>query len=553
MSLGQGEGVRTAGGPAGDPAGDPDDVDVVVVGAGHNGLVAAGLLARAGLLVRVLERRSEVGGFAGLIEVRDGLRVPIAADDWGLLRADLLAELLPELGDSGREGEVDRDGDADQLFALAVDGRGGSPVALWRDVARTADELATRRASDGTGWRGLIAEVSGFGRELEERLRAAPAFEDLGRMLANADLVRALALPVADRVLAHLEDGVAAAALATLALAGSTHGPAAAGTGWLLQAQLAGSTAQRLRPLRRAGGHGEPLAIALAHAATRYGARIETGRSVEAVLTERAAGGPPRAIGVRLADGAEIRCRHVLSNLDPRSTLLGLVGPQRIEVSTLRELRAARYRGVRSRLLLVVEERGLEGAPAGWLGSGARLVVGADLGELDHAAGAAKYGRCSERPAIEVFEGASTDGTTALLVNAQWSPYRLRPETEPDGGWDGGARRAWQEAILARLEQALPALGEGLLARRLLTPVDWERELGASEGSDSHGEMALEQMFSMRGVPLAGGGPATGVEGLLLCGAGAHPGGALTGLPGWHAARAVLAERAGGAAAVARG
>jgi len=511
------------------------DAEVVIVGAGHNGLVAAGLLARAGLSVRVLERRDEVGGFAGLIELREGMRVPIAADDWGLLRTDLLAELLPELAasdePSGGEGE---------LFAVAVDGRGGAPLPLWRDVARTADELASRRSSDGPGWRALIAEVTAHGREVEELLRAEPSFGDLARTLAKPDLVRALALPVADRLLAHLQDGPACAGLATLALAGSPRGPTAAGTGWLLQAQLAGSTATRLRPLRRTTDAGEPFAAVLARAATFHGARIETGRGVEAVLTERAAGRPPRAVGVRLAGGEEVRCRWVLSNLDPRSTLLGLVGPQALEVSTLRELRGAKYRGIRSRLLLALEERGLAGAPEGWLGSGARLLVGADLREIDVAADAAKYGRCSERPSIEVFEGPVADGITALLVDAQWSPYALRAESGEDGGWQGRARRGWQEAILARLEQALPALGEGLLARRLLTPVDWQSELGASEGSEHHGETGLEQMFAMRGVPLAGGGPATGIEGLLLCGAGAHPGGSLTGLPGWHAARAVL-------------
>jgi phytoene dehydrogenase-like protein len=194
----------------------------------------------------------------------------------------------------------------------------------------------------------------------------------------------------------------------------------------------------------------------------------------------------------------------------------------------------------------VVEDRGLGGAPAGWLGSGARLLVGADLRELDRAADAAKYGRCSDTPALEVFEGpvSESGGLRALMVNAQWSPYALGRTHEERAlrGWDSAARRAWQDAILQRLEQALPMLGEGLLARRLLTPVDWEGELGASEGSEYHGDMGLEQMFALRGVPLAGGGPHTGVERLLLCGAGAHPGGSLTGLPGWHAARAVLAE-----------
>ncbi|HVS15518.1 MAG TPA: NAD(P)-binding protein [Thermoanaerobaculia bacterium] len=510
------------------------DLDVVVVGGGHNGLVAAALLASAGLAVRVVERRERLGGFAGTVEVRDGIRVPLAADDWGLLRADLVEELGLERHGLPAAGP--------ELFAVACDGAGSPGVPLWRDVERTAAELARAPGSAGTGWRALVAEIATHGEQLEELVRRPPVLADLGRTLRRPELVRALALPAAERIGRHLPDGPVAAGLAVLAVAGSPHGPRAAGSGWLLQAQLAGTTAERLRPLRRQPEGGPALADALGAAAEAAGATIARGLAVERVLTERAPGRSPRAIGVRLAGGEEIRSRWVLSNLDPRSTLLGLVGAQQLEVATIRELRQGLYRGVRSRLLLVVERRGLEGAPEGWLGSGARLWLAAGVAEVEGAADAAKYGRCSQRPALEVFEGPTQDGATAILVNAQWSPRALRDDAGAPASWDAGARRDWQNAILARLEGALPALGEGVLARRLLTPEDWERELGASEGSESHGEMGLEQMFALRGLPLAGGGPATGVDGLLLCGAGAHPGGSLTGLPGWHAARAVLAD-----------
>jgi phytoene dehydrogenase-like protein len=289
------------------------------------------------------------------------------------------------------------------------------------------------------------------------------------------------------------------------------------------------------------GGPGA-LADALAAAATAAGATIRTSAEVTAIGAR-----DERVTGVALADGEEVEARVVVSGLDPRSTLLGLVEPAILGPDLGWEVEHLRDRGVTAKVNL-----GLRALPAfrgfddeaGRSRLRGRLVVAPSIRYLDEAADAAKYGRASAAPWLEATIPSLVDPLLVaddreirhvMSVVAQSAPRDLR-----DGDWEG-ERDAFADRVVDVLEGVAPGFRDLIVAREVLTPLDLERELGTSGGHPMHLEPGLDQWFAWR--PLFGlAAYRMPLEGLYLCGSGAHPGGGITGLPGRNAARRVLAD-----------
>jgi phytoene dehydrogenase-like protein len=291
------------------------------------------------------------------------------------------------------------------------------------------------------------------------------------------------------------------------------------------------------RSVRFVKGGAGALSDALGRVAARYGAEICTGVGVQKILLEDGC-----AAGVLLEDGRQFATRRVLSSLDPRRTFFGLVGAPDLDVSFVRDVRALRQRASVARLHLTLS--GLPHFPAAAGGREAlsgHIVVAADLDTLERAYDDAKYGQFSRRPLLDLVIPTLLDpqrapaGAHLMTINMQYAPYSLA-----EGDWDS-QRDNLLQTVLDTLETVAPGLRQLVTAASVRTPLDLERDLGLTGGDIYHGQMGLDQLLFMR--PVAGYGRyATPISGLFLCGSGTHPGGGLTGAPGYNAARVILQE-----------
>jgi len=513
--------------------------DAIVIGAGHNGLVSAALLAKAGLRVVVLERRDDVGGAAATTHFPSGVRAPGVAHSAERFDPGLVARLgLERHGLEFIEPEV-----------TAFCPQGEHPaLTLWPDAVRTARELG----SDGPGYLELdrrVRSLSGFLATLfhatpldltRPGLQGAWTGAQLGRALRGLgedakELLRAMPMAVADFVSEHVKSSALRGAVAARAVRYTAAGPWSAGTSYQLLAESTAGGGAAGRTVFVRGGPGA-LAGALAAAARVAGAEIRTSTAVSAVLSYDGA-----VTGVALSSGEEIEAAAVLSGADPKHTLLDLVDP--VELGPTLRWRASNLRLSGSMCKLNVALSGtpmFSGAAESQLLQG-RIVIAPGIDYLERAFDSSKYGRISEAPFLEATIPSLSDDTLSagdghvMSVLFQYAPYRLR-----DGRWDE-QRDLVAKVALETLEQHAPGLSDLIEDVQVLTPEDLERDYGLTEGGALHGEPGLDQIFSWR--PLLGHARyRIGLDGLYLCGSGAHPGGGLTGLPGAGAAREVLKD-----------
>lgn len=538
----------SAGGAKGAEAKAGRAYDAIVIGAGHNGLVAAAYLAREGMHTLVVERRGEVGGAARTGDLAPGFRAPTLAHTIGRLRPSVFRDLRLE-----RHGLRLVSPTARAFLPLPE----GGGVTLWADPARTAEEFRGGRAADADGWReldrligrlarvlGELAEITppdpksiGFGDAMSG-LRLLRSYRGLGRK-DGAAFLRVLPMPVADFVAEHLENERLRAAVAFRGTLYSSLGPMAAGTTTNLLADSVGGGGAAGQTVYARGGPGA-LTHAVADAARAFGAEIRTATGVERIVTRDG-----RVEGVALDSGEEIGARAVVSAIDPKRALLDLVDP--VELGPHLRWRMSNYRSTGSvakvnlALGALPAFRGVADDAGGRERLAGRIVLVDSVEALERAADECRHGRLPASPPIEATiptlldPDLAPDGRHVLSVIVQSVPYHLA-----ESDWDA-CRDVLGDLVLRRLEEVAPGISSLVEARQIIAPPDLESEYGLSGGHPLHGEAALDQWLAWRPI-LELGRYRTPITGLYLASSGSHPGGGITGGPGANAAREIAGD-----------
>jgi phytoene dehydrogenase-like protein len=513
--------------------------DCIIIGAGHNGLVCANYLARSGRKVLVLEAADRVGGAAITRDFAPGFRVSACAH----LLHQMPQAMIKEL-DLARHG-LSFAATALPTHALALDGR---PLRL------DARAIGLRSGADGAAFGPFTERLGKFAAALLPALQMVPPrlangdwSDKLGlvklgwqiRSLGRTDmreLLRILGMNAYDLLEEQFESDLVKGALGFDAVLGSGFGPRSPGSVLTLLYRLAAQTASGREPLSQPQGGMGAVTDALAAAARAAGVEIRTGAAVARIAVEN-----DKTSGVVLADGAVIAAGTVISNADPRTTFLKLLGTEHLDTGFVRRIDHLRSRGLVAKLHLA-----LDGPPEftglDRVGLGGRLLVAPSLDYLERAFNPTKYGEMSEAPALEITVPTVNDpslapaGQHVLSALVQYAPYKFA------AGWDVGKPRLTDRAIEA-IEAYAPGLRRKIIAVETLTPLDIEAEFGMTGGHWHHGELAFDQFFMVRPVPGAAQ-YRTPVAGLFLCGAGSHPGGGVMGAAGRNAARQILKQAA---------
>ncbi len=513
---------------------------IVIVGGGHNGLVCAAYLARAGREVTVVEAAAQVGGAAVTREFAPGFR------------ASGCAHLLYQL-DRGIAGELKLESHGLRFarrslktVALALEGDhlvldAGKPVAGTLSEADRAG-LATYRARM-LKFAKVVARQHNrkpprLGGGRSDLMGAAMLGLDI-RMLGREDMrefLRIAGINVFDVLEEIFDSPLLKGALALDAVMGANLGPRSNNSVLSLLHRLSGEAEGNGGPAIPAGGMGA-VSEALAASARAAGATIRTGVPVKRITLEA-----DRVSGVELETGEKLSAGTVVSNADPATTLLRLVGARNLETGFVHRIRHFRHKGMAAKLHLALEALPTVARLSQDL-AGERLVIAPDLVYLEHAFDAAKYGQTSPEPALEITIPSLHDkslapaGKHVLSAVVLYAPYDERANGD-------GARRELLDRSLAVLDRHAPGLRRQVVASELLLPADIEREFRITGGHWHHGELALDQFMMLRPAPGAAQYQMP-IGGLFLCGAGCHPGGGVMGSAGRNAANAVLAtERA---------
>jgi phytoene dehydrogenase-like protein len=523
----------------------PDKRDVVIIGGGHNGLVTAFYLAKAGFKPLILERRPLVGGCAITEEFHPGFRCPRLSHSAGPIKSDIVADMgLVKHGVQMYSPDV-------QVLSLAPSGQ---QLVLYGDIVSSQQEIAKFSQNDAANYVEFAKSLERIGEVIELLLAMTPP--DLNdpasgnlwellkaghklRGLGEKDLYRLLRwgpMAVADLAAEWFETELLRGTIAAEGIFGTFLGPWSAGSAatYLLRAAADGNPAG---PASYVVGGTGALTAAMAAAVTEAGTEIRTSCEVAGIKVQDGV-----AIGVILASGEQIEARAMISNADPKRTLLRLVEPQHLDPGFLQKLQHYRMNGTVAKVNLALSGLprfcGLNGDAGLLLG---RIQVSPEIDYLERAFDASKYGRFSERPFIETTiptlwdRSLAPEGKHVMSIYMQYAPCKLR-----DADWDS-QRDALGGAVIQTLAEYAPELPNLIEACEVITPKDLEQTYGLTGGHIFHGELALDQLFTMR--PLLNWAQyRTPIQNLYLCGSGTHPGTGLNGMSGANAAREILKD-----------
>jgi phytoene dehydrogenase-like protein len=522
-------------------------VDVIIIGAGHNGLVAACYLAKAGLKTLVLERREIVGGGAVTEEVHPGFLCSTLDHTVGPLSPQVVSDL--NLSSHGLEfitPDV-------RVLSLTRDNRS---LCIYNDTSRTVNEIEKFSSRDARNYPEFLNSFSRIGAFLHPLLSLLPPSIDhpsandawqmgkLGlafRALGKTDeyrLFRWGPMAVADLVAEWFDTELLRATVAARGISGAFAGPWSAGTslGLLMQAALDSSP---IPPAAFARGGMGGVTTALADAAGALGAEIRT--HSEVVRIEAGEDAQARVI---LNSGEELKTRSVVSSADPKTTFLRLVDPINLDPGFLLKMRNYRAQGTVAKINLALDGlpafNGVETNEARTKLSG-RIQIGPEIDYLERAFDASKYGEFSTEPYLDITiptltdPSLAADGKQVMSIQVQFAPYKLRR-----GDWQSRGKE-FADTVINHLETFAPGLRDLIVAGQVITPLDLEQTYGLSGGHIHHGEQTLDQFFTFRPL-ISWAQYRTPLRRLYLCGAGTHPGGGVTGMPGANAAREIVKD-----------
>lgn len=525
----------------------PNLRDIVIIGGGHNGLVTAFYLAKAGFKPLVLERRNQVGGAAITEEFHPGFRSSVLAHSAGPLRPEVIRDMqLEKHGLKLITPDV-------SVTALSPDGRA---LVLYRDTERAAQEIAKFSEADAAKYRQFQPALEKASRVIGKSLAQTPpeierpttsdlfGLFQLGRSLrglgkANTyNLLRWAPMAVADLAAEFFENDLLRATIAARGIFGTFLGPWSAGTSLVLLLRAAADTNPAGSNSFAIGGIGS-ITQAMAAAAQQAGAEIRTGAEVIEIRIKNGV-----AQGVVLSTGEEILARAVVSNADPKRTFLKLTDPSLLSPTFTKRLQNYRMNGTVAKVNLALSGlpkfEGLNGNPEGLKG---RIHIGPEIDYLERAFDESKYGNFSRAPYLEVTIPSLADPTLApegkhvMSIYMQYAPYKLKN----DSWQDEGQRFALGDTVVKTLAEYAPDLPDKILRHQIITPLDLEDTYGLTGGHIFHGELALDQVFTMRPM-LDWARYRTPIQNLYLCGSGTHPGTGLTGGSGANAAREILKD-----------
>jgi phytoene dehydrogenase-like protein len=509
-------------------------VDALIIGAGHNGLVCAAYLARAGMRVICLESSDAVGGMSAPRKLAEHYRFP-----------GLVHTAFPVNTRIRRDLKLDQfdyqPGPAVDTVALALDGRHLtiSPDSVSGEALSDTDQRSYRAfreqyLSFAKTMRPLLESKAPRLRDMELADKATLAKLGWGLRMGLGresmyEFLRVAAINIYDVLNETFDDERLKAAIAVDAVLGNAMGPRTPGTvlTWLqkLHNELNG-------PMYVVGSSGSQLSQSLARSAESAGATLRSNAHVEKILVENG-----EAVGVRLANGEILKAGTIVSNADPRATFTELVGAPQLDAMFANRVTQIRGSGVVAKLHLALG--GLPeftNLPQAQLKD--RIVVAPTLRYIEQAFNSSKYDEYSKDPVLEITLPSLHDNSLApqghhvMSINVAYVPYEL------PGGWET-QRQTLVDQVISQLGQYAPNLKSLLVDHEFLTPQDIEKQFSAVKGHWHHGELSIHQSFMMR--PLYGAAQYdTPIDGLFLCGAGSHPGGGLTGLPGQNAAQRIL-------------
>ncbi|UCF29184.1 MAG: NAD(P)/FAD-dependent oxidoreductase [Chloroflexota bacterium] len=525
----------------------PGKRDIIVIGGGVNGLVAAAYLAKAGRKVLLVEKKAILGGIAVSEEFIPGNKFSSLVDGVGYLSPAISSDL--KLSQHGLEiVPVDP-----IIYSLQPDGQN---LLITNDVEATSEEIAKFSAADARAYPKFVEllgkistvvagimhmtppDLPEFG--LKNLIPLRPLLKpvrNLGRK-DFAQVLRVMPMPVADLLDEWFESEIVKGALAASALINISYGPQEAGTAFTLLYNWAGSNNGLFRSSGNIVGGMGALSQSLVNAAKALGVEIKTNSLVEKIIVSDGI-----ASGIELDNGDKYSAKTIVSAVNITTTFLKLVDPYQMDQLFIKQLNNIKYRGTTARVHFVLTKLpSFQGANGNILNllSG-HLQISPTITYLQKAYDPVKYGRFSKDPYLDIFiptitdPSLSSDGAQLMSVTVKYMPYHLR-----DDDWES-SRDDLAELVVNKISEYAPGFEKLITQKKVLTPLDLERDYDLPEGNYTHGEMTLDQFMWMRPVP-GYGQYRSPIKNLYLCSSATHPGGGVTGINGKNAAQEILKD-----------